>query len=293
MIISDFCNGKTDVYGIIGNPVEHSFSPVLQNTLCKKYSLNSIYVPFKVENENLKNAVDGMFSLGIKGMNVTVPHKKSVMSFVEEVDEIADIIGAVNTLKKTKTGYKGYNTDILGLEKSLKLNKIDIQDKRVMLLGAGGAANSAAVLVCKLGVKELVIVNRTAERAENLKNHVLNYFNSDIKVISFEDLGNIQKPDIIINTTSVGMGADADLSPVKDANYFNGIEAVVDIIYIPWETKLLRDAKNCGCKTVNGFDMLIYQGIASFEIWNNIEISDDDAIEIRDCLGEYFLKGSK
>lgn len=290
MNISDRFNGSTSVYGIIGNPIEHSFSPVLQNTLIEKYGINGVYSPFRVDEDKVGDALKGLFALGIKGINVTVPHKKAVMPYLERIDETADIIGAVNTLKKTDTGFEGYNTDILGLKKSFELNGVEIKDKKVMLLGAGGAANAAAVLLCQLGAKEIILVNRTKQKAEELKDHILKYFNADVSIISYDEMESIEKPDVIINTTSVGMGEGNYASPVKNENYFEGVKAVFDAIYIPWETKLLSDAKRCGCKTINGFDMLIYQGIASFEIWNGISVSDEDAVEIRNILGEYFLR---
>ncbi|MCJ7856489.1 shikimate dehydrogenase [Lachnospiraceae bacterium NSJ-143] len=290
MEVFDFYNGETKPFGIIGNPIGHSFSPVLQNTVLKELGSNGVYVPFRVEDSELKKAVEGLYALGFEGINVTVPHKKSVMQYLCGIDETAELVGAVNTLKRTENGFKGYNTDILGLKKSFELNNINVKGKRALLLGAGGAANSAAVLLAKLGASEIIFVNRTLDKAEALKKHVDKFYSGKTSVMGFGDIYDSGKPDIVVNATSVGMGEGVWESPVAKPELFEGIAAVFDIVYIPWKTKLLSDAEKYGCKCVNGFDMLIYQGLASYEIWHETEIEDLKAIEIRDTLSEYFLK---
>ncbi len=293
MNIFDFYNGHTKPYGIIGNPIEHSFSPVLQNTILQKMGFNGVYVPFRVDEKDMQKAVEGLYALGFEGLNVTVPHKISVMNYLCCIDDTAEKVGAVNTLKRTENGFKGYNTDILGLKKSFYINKIDVKGKKTMLIGAGGAANSAAVLLSQLGAEKIVFVNRTNEKAEALRKHISSFYSGETDVISFDDMYTYEKPDIVINATSVGMGEGVWESPVKESGFFKDINAVFDVIYIPWETKFLNDAKKYGCKCVNGFDMLIYQGIASYEIWHDISVSDETALEIKDALSEYFLKGGK
>ena len=293
MNIFDFYNGHTKAYGIIGNPIEHSFSPVLQNTILQTIGFNGVYVPFRVDEKDIQKAVEGLYALGFEGLNVTVPHKISVMDYLCDIEDNAKKVGAVNTLKRTENGFKGYNTDILGLKKSFAINKIDVKGKKAMLLGAGGAANSAAVLLSQLGAEKIVFVNRTKEKAEALRNHVSAFYSGKTDVISFDDIYTYEKPEIVVNATSVGMGEGVWDSPVKDSAFFKDVEAVFDVIYIPWETKLLNDAKKYGCKCVNGFDMLIYQGIASYEIWHDTYVDDNTAIEIKDALSEYFLKGGK
>ncbi len=285
-------NGKTDVYGIIGNPIGHSFSPVLQNTILRRFNKNGIYVPFKVEGGDLKKSVEGMYAIGIKGLNVTVPHKRAVMNFLCGIDNTANKIGAVNTLKYTENGYEGYNTDILGLKKSFEINCIDVSGKRAMVIGAGGAANSAVMLFAEMGAAKIVIANRTIEKAEALKKQAEMFYSTDIEVISINDINNCEKPNIILNATSVGMGEGNNQSPISDNSLFVGVECAFDVIYTPWETKFLKDAKACGCTAVNGFDMLIYQGIASYEIWHDTKVSNFEAKEIRNMLAEYFNNGS-
>ena len=290
MNLWDIINGKTDVFGIIGDPVEHSFSPVMQTTLAKMCGLDAVYVPFKVKTENVEAAIRGAYALGIKGLNITVPHKKTVMDSLVSLDDDAKKIGAVNTIKLTEDGYKGFNTDILGLEKSFFINNIEIKNKTVAILGAGGVANSAAMLFAKEGVKKLFIVNRTKETAIALKEQVEKNYDIDIVVTNYLNLEDIKPLDIVFQSTSVGMSSSE--SPIKDKSFFNGVECVFDAVYIPVETKFLKDAKECGCVTINGFDMLVYQGIASFEIWNEIKILDKEAIAFKGlCLERYYHNG--
>jgi shikimate 5-dehydrogenase len=289
MSIADAVNGKTKVFGIIGNPVEHSFSPVLQNTVARAMGENVMYVPFKVECGEVKTAIEGAFKLGICGFNVTVPHKKEVMESLVAIDDLALKIGAVNTLKYTKNGYKGYNTDILGLGKCFDIEGIIIKDKTVVILGAGGAANSAAVLAAERMAGNIIIVNRTKANAEALKAQTARYYKGNISVIAFDELMSIEKPEIVIQTTSVGMGEGTWKSPVENTAFFEKVQAVVDIVYTPWQTKLLSDAKENGCVAINGFDMLIYQGIASYEIWHDIKIDDEMSKALRNQLANYYI----
>ncbi|MCI1930854.1 MAG: shikimate dehydrogenase [Clostridia bacterium] len=291
----DIYNGHTDVYGIIGNPIEHSFSPILQNTVASAMSENASYLPFRVDNDNVEAAIKGAYALGIRGLNITVPYKKTVMNYLCDIDDTAKTIGAVNTLKWTENGYVGYNTDILGFGKSCDINGIRIKDKKVMLLGAGGAANAVSILTANRDAEKIIIVNRTKEKAEKLKKLVLSTgYSGEIKVIGYSDIKN-NAADILINATSVGMGKDRDNSPLDgyvDTDFLNNVSYCIDVIYIPWETKFLRYAKECGCKTVNGFDMLIFQGIASFEIWHERHIENSTAKELRDSLAKYFIEVS-
>lgn len=285
----DMFNGKTEVYGIIGNPVEKSFSPVLQNTIARELGFNSAYVPFKVERGSVNTAVCGGLALGIKGFNVTVPHKIEVMDALCGIDPVAEHIGAVNTLKLTDNGYIGYNTDIIGLKKCLEARKIEIKGKTVVLAGAGGAANSAAMLAGEERAGCLIIVNRTTKKAENLAERVRKYYPIDVKVMDYCSITNIENPDIFIQTTSVGMGNDIDGTPVSSPQFFDNVKIVVDIIYTPWETRLMREAAGHGAKTVNGFDMLFYQGLASFEIWHDIKVDSKRAEALKSALSKFYL----
>ena len=271
----DLVSGKTSVYGIIGNPVEKSFSPVLQNTIGREMGFNMVYVPFKVERGQVKTAV-------------TVPHKIEVMDALYGIDSVAERIGAVNTLKLTEKGYVGYNTDIIGLRKCFEERNTSLKGKNVVLAGAGGAANSAAILAGEEGAGKLVIVNRTIEKAEELAERVRKNYNIEVKTCGYSDIMDIDNPEIFIQTTSVGMGDGAGNTPVEKAEFFKNVNMVVDIIYTPWETRLMKEAAEMGAVTVNGFDMLFYQGLASFEIWNDIKVDIDTAVALKKKLTAFY-----
>lgn len=284
----DMVGGKTTVYGIIGNPVEKSFSPVLQNTFGREFGKNMVYVPFKVERGQVRTAVEGGRALGIRGFNVTVPHKIEVMEALCAIDPVAERIGAVNTLKLTEKGYVGYNTDIIGLKKCFEERQTALRGKTVVLAGAGGAANSAAMLAGEEGAGKLVIVNRTLDKAQKLAERVRSFYDMDTEAISYDAIMDIDRPEIFIQTTSVGMGDGAADTPVEKAEFFKNVDMVVDIIYTPWETRLMREAAQMGAVTVNGFDMLFYQGLASFEIWNDFKADMDAAKALKEKLTAFY-----
>ena len=290
-MINKAVSGKSRVYGIIGSPIEHSFSPVLQNTLAGMVGFENVYVPFKVEPGNVEKAVDGAFALGIQGFNVTVPHKKDVIPYLCRIDPMAEKIGAVNTLKREENGFSGYNTDILGLMKCFDIEGVSISGKTCVVLGAGGAANAAVTLAAEKNAGKIFIANRTPANAEALKNSVQKHYPAEIHAVSYNEITDIEKPEIVIQTTSVGMGEGSWQSPVENNGFFENVNFLVDVIYTPWETKLLHDARQKGVKAVNGFDMLVYQGIASFEIWNGITVPAEKSRGIRDCLAEYYTNG--
>jgi len=288
MKVNDIYNGKTKAYGIIGNPIDHSFSPVLQNTIAGVCGDNCSYTGFNVETGNIKKVLEGAFELGYQGFNVTAPHKVEVISCLDGIDPVAERIGSVNTLKRTEKGYKGYNTDIIGLGKCFELEGFSLDGETVVVLGAGGASKAAVVMAAEKKASVIYIVNRTVEKAEKLAESVRKYYDCKIYAVGYEDLKELPAYKYVINTTSAGMGEGNNTSVIKDLSFFRGVAAVVDIVYVPWETKLLSDAASCGCKAVNGFNMLIYQGIASYEIWHDKKIDDSTAKEIRDVLSVYY-----
>ena len=283
-------NGKTSVYGLIGNPVEHSFSPPIHNTIASSTGSNFVYVPFHVLNDNVEDAIKGAYALGIKGLNVTVPHKKAVMPHLSSIEKRAEAIGAVNTLKFTPDGYAGYNTDIIGILYSFQNRGIYIKDKTVLIIGAGGSACAALVLAVSEGAKKVYIANRTVENADKLKQHVLNYYDADISVLSIDKINDIPNCDIVMQTTTLGFCKHVGISPIADKQFFKdkNVSAVFDTIYIPSKTKFLEDAESFGITAINGFDMLIYQAVASSEIWLEKTYTEDFKKELRDTLAEVF-----
>lgn len=290
-MIKDYINGKTQVFGVIGDPIEHTFSPQIQNTL----GGNIAYVPFHVKAKGLEAAVKGAYELGIKGLNVTVPHKKEVMNYLCGVDERATQIGAVNTLKYTENGYIGYNTDFIGILYALKNRGVEIKNKSVLLFGAGGSACAAAVMAAYEGAKRLIIANRTIENARKLKEHINKYYKIEILITDMSLKSCSEQCDIAINTTVLGFGKNIGLSPIEDLNDFKrlNIKACFDAVYVPWKTKFLSDAKSLGITAVNGFDMLVYQAAAAQEIWFETKYDEDLKEKIRAELEHYYIVNYK
>lgn len=246
----------TQLYGVIGNPVRHSLSPIIHNGIFQRLGLKAVYLAFEVQN--LNKAIEGIRGLGISGLSITIPFKTEIIPLLDELDELATQIQAVNTLQNQGGKLIGFNTDWLGAMQALK-EKSNIRRKKVFLLGAGGAARAIA-----FGLKkeecEIFIFNRSAERGEKLAKELgAIYLN---KFPSFQDL----RPEFVINATSIGMAPDADQSPLPISLLQEGM-LVMDIVYHPWQTKLLREAKLKGCQTIDGLEMLARQAAAQTEIW--------------------------
>lgn len=262
-------SGKTRVCAIIGDPVEHSLSPVMHNAAFNELGLNLVYVAFTVTPTELKTAVFGAKSLNLRGLNVTMPHKNAVMNFLDDVDQTAKNIGAVNTILNNNGKLVGYNTDGAGAMIALQENGVDAEEKKLVLLGAGGAAKAIAYQAAQ-DVEELVILNRTEQKAKELAKTLLS-FDAQVtcKALSAAFLKDeLSNADILVNATSVGMHPNYQASPVP-ADLLRSNLSVMDIVYNPLNTKLLSDAKVAGAKTVSGVEMLIYQGAVAFEIWTN------------------------
>jgi len=258
--------GKTAVYGIIGHPVKHSLSPLMQTEAFKEAGIDAVYVPFEVEPENLEEAVKGLRALSVKGFNVTVPHKERVTEFLDFLSQEAELLGAVNTVKNEDGELTGYNTDAEGFLRSLLEEGVEPEGKRAVMFGAGGAARAVGYALLKGGVKFLNIVNRSFPKAKavaELLGKLGNVLVFPLKEGTVETL--LKDADIIVNTTSLGM-KEGD-PPLFDYSKIPEGITVVDIIYNPPETPLLKAAREKGCKTVNGLGMLVHQGAVAFEIW--------------------------
>lgn len=259
--------GTTKVVGLIGNPVEHSLSPVIHNAAFRHLQLDYVYVPFPVHPDGLARAVRGLFQAGIAGLNVTVPYKERVLDCLDRVDHYAQVLGAVNTIVKEDGQLVGYNTDGPGFIRSLQAEGVDVRGKTVLVIGAGGAARAVAFALGQAGVREITFVNRTVERAQNLKREIDDIVQVEVLPLTPETLQkSLQSCQIVINTTTVGMYPHTDNTPVP-GQLLQPRLTVVDLIYNPLETRLLRAAKRAGCNTVSGLGMLVYQGAASFELW--------------------------
>ncbi|MFA5572236.1 MAG: shikimate dehydrogenase [Crenarchaeota archaeon] len=261
-------SGKTRVCGVIGDPIEHSLSPIMHNTAFQSLNLDFIYLAFKVKSSSIGDAINGIRALNIRGLNVTMPHKKNVMRHLDRIDLSAQLIDSVNTILNKENLLFGFNTDGVGAVKALKENGVELKGRKILLLGAGGAARAIAYAVAKES-DELAILNRTVKDAQTLSKLVEKAANKRISTgsLSHTDIeSNLRDSDILINATTIGMKPRYDETVVPTKLLRQNL-SVMDIIYNPLETKLVKDAKAAGAKVVSGVEMLIYQGAASFEIW--------------------------
>jgi len=264
--------GKTNVFGIIGDPVEHSLSPGMHNAAFKELGLDNIYVPFQVKTENLEDAIIGAQSLGIKGFNVTIPHKTEVINYLDYLDIAAGLIGAVNTIEFGENGAVGHNTDGIGAVMAIE-EVIPVENKKVVVIGAGGASRAIAFQLLLNGVDNLVLANRTVEKAIELKTDLDEKLDHEVGVTGLDDTltKEIKDTDILINTTPVGMYPNVDQKPVVTAEMMHKDLVVNDIVYNPLKTGLLKEADKAGAKSISGIKMLMYQGVEAFKIWTGIE----------------------
>lgn len=262
---------STKLMGIIGSPIRHSKSPDMHNHSFEKLGLDYVYMAFDIEEGLVKEGVEAMRTLKAEGFNVTMPHKEKVMEFLDVISTDAKIIGSVNTVVNNNGKLIGYNTDGRGFIKSLEKEGVNFQDEKIVIIGAGGACRSIAIQLALHGAGEFIICNRTLKRGED----IVNTINKEIgngKARAFEIDDNILKEElrnakILINTTSIGMKDSIGKSPIRDNNIFHKDLFVADIIYEPSKTKFLSQAEKAGCKTMNGINMLLYQGALAFKLW--------------------------
>ncbi len=273
-------SAKAKVCGILANPVEHSLSPLMQNAFARYYKKDFVYVPLHVK-ENLSAAVKGAFAMNFCGMNVTIPYKVEVMDLLWEVDETARKIGAVNTLVKTDFGYKGYNTDMDGLKCSLKERNISLENRHVLVLGAGGVSKAVLFLAMQEGASGITLANRNVEKAKN----ILHEMWMEGNVISLDELNRNPlsalpyENYIAFQCTGIGMHPNASECILSNPDVYDKIDVGVDMIYTPMKTMFLKECESRGKTAINGLDMLIYQGLIAFHHWNPDIEPDEKAVE--------------
>ena len=262
-------SGKTQICGIIGDPIEHTISPAMQNAAFQKAELDYIYVPFKVGRGDLEQAVYGIRALNIRGVNVTIPHKIAIIPFLDELDPLARKIGAVNTIVNEGGSLKGYNTDAAGFLQALQAEKVKTEKKKIVVIGAGGAARSITFALADKG-SSLTIINRHFEAAQNLADWIFSIFRTKVKSqeLNEENLRfDLDETDMVINATSIGMVPQIDETPIPGRLLRPGL-IVFDIIYNPLKTRLLSEAEKQGARVIGGMEMLVQQGAAAFELWS-------------------------
>lgn len=273
--------------GIFGNPIQHTLSPVIHDTLSARLGIDERYIPFLVEGK-LKECVEMAYHEGILGLNITVPHKQAVMDALVDIDDAAKAIGAVNTLVRCKNGYKGYNTDMPGLARAMSAEGIELEGRQVIMLGAGGAARAVAYMCVNYGAKKVYIVNRTFENAEKIAEDMNCVFNTNIVFpVASKDYRSIPKDRyLFIQCTSVGLHEKDGLPLVCDEEFYDMAWCGVDLIYNPAETPFIKLMKRLGRQTMNGLKMLLYQGVLAYELWNEIKVSEELCNEVYCALCE-------
>ena len=268
-------NGYTRTCGLIGNPVEHTLSPVIHNTLSMVLGENLAYVPFHVENGRLEEAVKGAFALNLLGLNVTVPYKSDVIPYLTDIDPLAENIGAVNTLVRTETGYKGYNTDMPGLYRAMCEDGVKVKGEKVLILGAGGVARAVAMLLLDKGAREAILLNRTVQKAQEVADEVNRIagrkFAKAMPMDAYDTLP-AGKRYLAIQATSVGMYPGCDAAVIEDPAFYEKVHTGYDLIFNPPKTRFMELVEAQGGKAYNGAKMLLYQGIIAFELWTGCEI---------------------
>lgn len=281
-------DGYTRVCGVIGNPVEHTMSPTIHNTLAEKLSHNLVYVPFRVEKGEAVTAVKGAYALNMLGINVTVPFKSDVIPALSEIDELAEKIGAVNTLVRVKSGFKGYNTDMPGLYRAMCSEGVMLEGEKVVLLGAGGVARAVAFLCASKNVSKVYMLNRSPERAIALAREVNvkvgREFVSPMALSDYEKL-----PDekfLAIQATSEGMYPNVGRAVIEDDAFYQKIHTGYELIFNPTNTRFMQLVRAQGGRAFHGLKMLLYQGIIAYELWNQVSVSEKLAKEVYEAMKE-------
>lgn len=272
--------GHTRLTGLLGSPVAHSVSPLMHNEAFRQLGLDYVYLCFDVKEEGLKTAVEGLKMAGIRGFNLTMPNKNKMVELVDCLSPAAGLIGAVNTVVNNDGILIGHNTDGIGFMRSVKDAGYDIIGQEMTVMGAGGAATAICVQAALDGVKKIHLFTRPSSRFHQRTVVLVDRINqiTDCEITLYDQADqhalrtSMEQSAILVNGTSVGMAPDTDASIIEDSSFFIPGKIVADIIYNPQETKLLKMAREAGCKTFNGMYMLLYQGAEAFRIWTGQEM---------------------
>lgn len=259
---------NTKICFIIGDPIGHSLSPQMHNAGYEALGIDDqfVFAAAHIKENDLEAAVNGFHAMGVRGITTTLPHKTTIMKYLDEIDETAKEIGAINTVVNTDGKLKGYNTDWIGVVKPLE-QICDLRNKTAAVLGAGGAARAAVYGLTKSGVK-VTIFNRTIEKAKQLAED----FNCEYATL--DELEKITAMDIIFNATTIGLHPDNDKTPLPK-ELLNNNHIVFDAIYSPYQTQLLKDAEEKGVKVIHGLEMLLHQGLEQFKLYTGHEAPEE------------------
>ena len=278
--------GHTVLTGLLGSPVEHSISPMMHNEAFRQLGLDYAYLAFNVGTDKLAAAVEGLKAMGVRGFNLTMPDKNLMCSLADRLSPASEIGGAVNTIVNDNGVLTGYTTDGIGFMRSVKEEGMDIIGKKMTLLGAGGAAAAILIQAALDGVAEISVFNIRDEfftRAEGIIEKLAEKTDCRLNLYDFSDpevlKREIAESAILVNGTSIGMAPRTDRCIITDDSVFRKDLFVFDVIYNPEETLLLKKAAAAGCRTLNGLNMLLYQGAASFKLWTGKEMPVDSIKE--------------
>lgn len=291
-------NGETQLFGVLGWPVAHSMSPAMHNAVLRELGLNGCYVPFPVRPGQIHQAVQGLVALGVRGVNVTVPHKQAVMAEVDATAPEAQAVGAVNTvaIERSPEGdvlLRGSNTDVPGFLSGLDAHGFEVRGARAVVVGAGGAARSVIFALMQEGAARVKVLNRTPSRARRL---AADFASSRLEsgALDVETLvAEAAVSDLLVNATTVGMWPEVGGSIWPDEAVIPAHLTVYDLVYNPVETRLLRRAREAGAEVIDGLGMLAYQGALSLDVWVDEDLIIDDVAATMRRVAERALRGGQ
>jgi shikimate dehydrogenase len=279
-------SGKSAIYALIGDPVEHSLSPLIQNAAFHSAGIDAVYIVLRVRSPDLKDAIRGLRALNVRGFNVTTPHKTRIVRYVDRLDEAAAEIGSVNTVVVREGRFHGYNTDGIGALRALEEAGAKLEEQTVLHLGVGGAGRAIAYSLAQ-HAKAIRLMNRTLPKAKRLERLLRKRFGVEVtssRLSRANINASLTEADIIVNASSMGMQGKPEL-PIEQGQ-LNQNQLVFDIVYNPLETRLLKLARQAGAGTINGLELLLHQGARSFEIWTG---KTAPVLEMRHAIAQKLL----
>ena len=255
----------TKTYAVIGDPIDHSLSPLIHNAAFRELKLDCTYIAYRIKKGELKEGLESLKKINIAGFNVTIPHKISIMKYLDTVDRDCNTIGACNTVLNNNGSFRGFNTDMEGFLEPIKMREITIKDSNVLLLGSGGAARAIVMAFAKEKAKSITIANRTFQKASDLAQ-----FSDKVGLKAapqkIDEIDSLSEYNFVVNATSIGLKNEP--SPLN-LDTLSPDAVVYDIVYRPMNTQLILQAKKINAKVIYGYEMLLGQAIRSFEIWHN------------------------
>jgi shikimate dehydrogenase len=264
-------DSETKLYGLLGKTLSHSISPSLHNNGFRDLGINAVYLMLETKDQDLEQYINSLKNLGFAGWNVTIPHKESIIPYLNGFSSLARASGAVNTVLNRRGRLTGYNTDVIGFQRQIEESGVKVKDKRAVVIGAGGAARAVIAAMVQLDVADITIINRTVENAEELaklfreENSKQNF---DFCSLDEQEYGEVVKAaDLVVDTTPVGMYSNNINKIVINPDYLHEKQLVIDLVYNPLKTKILKEAEKRGAQIGNGLPTLIYQAEASFKLW--------------------------